>query len=175
MESSIQGFKSSPDDFNVLMRTTVLCPHFDPSGLCSAYLVSLFRVLSLSYQLFCGPENRTRTRVPCQNGGRDEIHRRVLGPCRTCLGLTPGSVQASHLLLLLCSFVIPSFMHLYSQHIISHFALVSFSRGHLRAGLFDSDQEPCLGTIPADHVDGTGCCPGRHPALASASGGHVPD
>lgn len=89
--------KSSPGGFHVLMRTIVLCPHSDPSGLCSAYLVSLFRILSLSYQLFCSLENRTRTRVPCQNGGRDEIHRKGFWPMQDlspadswlCLGLTP--------------------------------------------------------------------------------------
>lgn len=55
-------------------------------------------------------------------GAAMRFPRRVLGPGRTCLELTPGSVQAAHLLLLLFSVGIPCLMLLYSQHIISHVA-----------------------------------------------------
>lgn len=97
--------------------------------------------------------------------------RRVLGPCRACLELMPGSVQASHLLLLLFSFGSPCLMLLNSQHIISHVAAGLLFSGPPKEGLafFGSDQEPRLGiiVIPADHVEGTGFCPrGPRPRLS---------
>lgn len=69
--------KTSPGDFNVLIRITVLGPNSDPSGLGSAYLIFLLWIPSLLYQLFCSLENMSRTHVPRQNGGRDEIHWKI--------------------------------------------------------------------------------------------------
>ena len=89
---------------------------------------------------------------------------RVLCPCGTCLGLTPGSVQASRLLLFLFSFGIQSHA-LCSQHSTSHFAAGLLFSGPpegwpLWLGPGSPSGELSLQT--------PGCCPGCHPTLPSA-------